>query len=97
MFYGDLALLPCTFTLLVITPSSLTALPTYPKMRFEDGSPVNNASVVGPFDEGATLTLSCESGGGKPVARVSWWNGTQELTGKEGADGPSGWMTLRTF
>nr|XP_053643781.1 hemicentin-1-like [Cherax quadricarinatus] len=58
------------------------ALPTYLQMTFEDGSPIDNGTVAGPFDEGTSLTLICESGGGKPVARVSWWNGSQTLPGE---------------
>ncbi|XP_042238894.1 titin-like [Homarus americanus] len=58
------------------------ALPKYLQMTFEDGSPVETGTTVGPFDEGTTLTLICESGGGKPVARVTWLNGSQNLAGE---------------
>ncbi|XP_042874812.1 hemicentin-1-like isoform X7 [Penaeus japonicus] len=58
------------------------ALPTYQRLSFEDGSPIDNGTEIGPFDEDTTLTLVCESGGGKPVAKVTWWNGSQALAGK---------------
>lgn len=57
------------------------ALPTYLSLAFEDGSPIDNGTSIGPFDEATTLTVVCESGGGKPVARVTWWNDTQPLAG----------------
>jgi len=60
-----------------------TARPTYQRMTFKDGSPISNGTSIGPFDEGSTVDLKCESGGGKPVAKVSWWNGTEELPGIE--------------
>lgn len=58
------------------------ALPTFQRLSFEDGSPIDNGTEIGPFDEDTTLTLVCESGGGKPVAKVTWWNGSQALAGK---------------
>ncbi|KAF2346593.1 CD80-like immunoglobulin C2-set [Trinorchestia longiramus] len=51
-------------------------------MTFKDGSPVDNGTSIGPFDEGQTVELKCESGGGKPVPRVTWWKGTEELNGE---------------
>ncbi|CAL4089282.1 unnamed protein product, partial [Meganyctiphanes norvegica] len=57
------------------------AEPTYQRITFEDGSPVVNGSVVGPFEEGTLLTVVCESGDGKPVANVKWYNGSQQMQG----------------
>ncbi len=37
---------------------------------------------VGPFNEGQELRLLCESGGGKPIPRVTWYNGTEIISGK---------------
>ncbi|KAG7159602.1 Titin-like 13, partial [Homarus americanus] len=39
------------------------ALPKYLQMTFEDGSPVETGTTVGPFDEGTTLTLIWEYSG----------------------------------
>merc|ERR1719309_37866 len=38
-----------------------------------------NTSRIGPFMEGAQLTLRCESSGGIPVAKVSWWRNETKL------------------
>ncbi|XP_045123893.1 uncharacterized protein LOC123511891 isoform X7 [Portunus trituberculatus] len=64
---------------------TIHAIPSYPQLSFEDGSRVENATTVGPFDEGEVLTLTCESSGGKPVAQVTWYNGTQPITGEYSA------------
>ena len=39
-------------------------------------------SVVGPFNEGTELVLTCESGGGKPIPRVGWWRGGRAVPGR---------------
>uniref|UniRef100_A0A2P2I4X8 Neural cell adhesion molecule 1-like n=1 Tax=Hirondellea gigas TaxID=1518452 RepID=A0A2P2I4X8_9CRUS len=57
------------------------ARPTYHHMTFKDGSPIDNDTTIGPFDEGTQLELICESGGGKPVPRITWWNDTTQLAG----------------
>lgn len=61
---------------------TMQAIPKYPELSFEDGSPIENGTQVGPFDEGTVLILVCEAAGGKPVAQVNWYNGTQLLEGK---------------
>lgn len=48
----------------------------------DDSTELQNASTIGPFTEGEDLTLTCESGGGKPVPSVIWWNGTHTMNGK---------------
>ena len=60
-----------------------TARPMRERLTFEDGSPVDNSSIIGPFDESNLVTLKCESRGGKPVPSVTWWNGTDVVPGKE--------------
>ncbi|KAK8384926.1 hypothetical protein O3P69_014473 [Scylla paramamosain] len=61
---------------------TIQALPSYPQLSFEDGSRVQNATTVGPFDEAEVLILNCESSGGKPVAQVTWYNGTHPIAGE---------------
>lgn len=36
-------------------------------------------NVVGPFQEGDTLRLRCESLGGDPTPKVTWWDGATLL------------------
>ncbi len=43
---------------------------------------VSPENPVGPFNEGQELRLLCESGGGKPIPRVTWYNGTEIISGK---------------
>ncbi|XP_063885393.1 B-cell receptor CD22-like isoform X4 [Scylla paramamosain] len=61
---------------------TIQALPSYPQLSFEDGSRVQNATTVGPFDEAEVLILNCESSGGKPVAQVTWYNGSHPIAGE---------------
>ncbi|CAG0881270.1 unnamed protein product [Darwinula stevensoni] len=57
------------------------AKPDYVKITMENGTEVENSSMIGPYNEGSELTLLCESGGGKPIPRITWWNGTQSVPG----------------
>jgi len=41
-----------------------------------------SSGMVGPFNEGQEIRLLCEAGGGKPIPRVNWYNGTELLTGE---------------
>ncbi|XP_076265083.1 neuromusculin isoform X5 [Rhynchophorus ferrugineus] len=41
-----------------------------------DGAPMENGSILGPKEEGEEVDLVCEAGSGKPIPRVSWYNGT---------------------
>ncbi|KAJ9581940.1 hypothetical protein L9F63_003728, partial [Diploptera punctata] len=54
--------------------------PEYLKITRGDGTELDNTSTIGPFKEGEGLTLTCESGGGKPIPSVTWWNGTHKIT-----------------
>ncbi|XP_049814950.1 hemicentin-1 isoform X1 [Schistocerca nitens] len=44
-----------------------------------NGTELPDGREIGPYTEGDELTLVCESGGGKPIPAVSWWNGTQRI------------------
>ena len=51
-----------------------------------DGEVVAGSSLVtqiGPFDEGHEVKLLCESGGGKPIPKVTWFNGSNIISGKQ--------------
>ena len=58
-----------------------TAEPKYVKIS-KDGKDISD-SRIGPFNEGQELRLLCESGGGKPIPRVTWYNGSEKLSGKK--------------
>ena len=45
-----------------------------------DGKDISD-SRIGPYNEGQELRLLCESGGGKPIPRVTWYNGSEKLSG----------------
>ena len=47
-----------------------------------DGRDISSSSIIGPFNEGYELRLICESGGGKPIPRVTWYNGSNVISGK---------------
>ncbi|KAL1502352.1 hypothetical protein ABEB36_007505 [Hypothenemus hampei] len=40
------------------------------------GVTMNNGSILGPKEEGEEVDLVCEAGSGKPIPRVSWYNGS---------------------
>jgi hypothetical protein len=60
----------------------ISVKPEYVRITKDESSELQNASTIGPFTEGEELTLTCESGGGKPIPSVIWWNGTHKMTGK---------------
>jgi hypothetical protein len=60
----------------------ISVKPEYVRITKDESSELQNASTIGPFTEGEELTLTCESGGGKPIPSVIWWNGTYKMTGK---------------
>ena len=35
--------------------------------------------TIGAYNEGQEMRLVCESGGGKPIPRVTWFNGRGEV------------------
>ena len=35
--------------------------------------------TIGAYNEGQEMRLACESGGGKPIPRVTWYNGRGEV------------------
>ena len=47
-----------------------------------DGKDISD-SRIGPYNEGQELRLLCESGGGKPIPRVTWYNGSEKISGKK--------------
>ncbi|KAE8752057.1 hypothetical protein FOCC_FOCC001219, partial [Frankliniella occidentalis] len=52
--------------------------PQYVKVTRES-TELQNSTLIGPFSEGDDLALTCESGGGKPIPAVAWYNGSQKL------------------
>ncbi|XP_071034421.1 hemicentin-1 isoform X2 [Parasteatoda tepidariorum] len=54
------------------------AQPSSPSIE-HNGKATVNGSVLGPYYEGHTLSLECETFGGKPTPEVSWYNGGEEL------------------
>jgi CD80-like C2-set immunoglobulin domain. len=60
----------------------ISVKPEYVKITKDDSTELQNASTIGPFTEGDEIALTCESGGGKPIPNVVWWNGTNRMTGK---------------
>ncbi|XP_049818622.1 hemicentin-1 isoform X3 [Aethina tumida] len=45
-----------------------------------DGISIKNHTVLEPKDEGTEVDLICEAIGGKPIPKVTWYNGTTEIT-----------------
>jgi len=60
----------------------ISVKPEYVRITKDSSTELKNASTIGPFTEGEGLTLTCESGGGKPTPSVEWWNGTHKMTGE---------------
>ena len=57
-----------------------TAKPKYLNVSLADGRDITT-EIIGPFNEGHELRLVCESGGGKPIPRVTWYNGSSVISG----------------
>jgi len=43
---------------------------------------LRTGAILGPINEGSTISLHCESGRGKPVPTVEWFKNNQLLEGK---------------
>jgi len=43
---------------------------------------LSTGAILGPINEGSTISLHCESGRGKPVPTVEWFKNNQLLEGK---------------
>ncbi|XP_071450004.1 uncharacterized protein nrm [Hetaerina americana] len=96
---ADEAVYKCELTFLevrdgcpVVQFVNLTALikPEYVKITKGDGSVIQNSSLIGPFPEDEKLELICESGGGKPLPAISWWNGSRLIPSKAEVEGAPG-------
>jgi len=59
-----------------------TAKPEYVRIETMSGAEKVNTSLIGPYNEGSVITLVCISGGGKPVAQLSWYNSSVPLQGE---------------
>ena len=68
-------------TFLFLRFSTFAAEPKYVKISM-DGKDISD-SRIGPYNEGQELRLLCESGGGKPIPRVTWYNGSEKISGKK--------------
>lgn len=44
--------------------------------------PSQSSYLVGPFDEGSTVTLECSTSGGRPIPDIKWFNGSKQLRAK---------------
>ncbi|XP_030767914.1 hemicentin-1 isoform X2 [Sitophilus oryzae] len=56
------------------------------------GVTIESGSTLGPKEEGSEVDLVCEAGSGKPIPRVSWYNGTTlisraQYTANDAGDG----------
>ncbi|XP_035212307.1 uncharacterized protein LOC118186330 [Stegodyphus dumicola] len=78
-----------------------TLMKPKPPEMYVDGSPVQNASTLGPYTEGSTFILDCRSTGGRPPPLVTLWNGTRSLIAKNhvqtGEDGASDVIATARF
>ena len=54
-------------------------------MSTADGRDISGSAIIGPFNEGHELRLICQSSGGKPIPRVTWFNGSNVISGKDTA------------
>ncbi|XP_075548263.1 neural cell adhesion molecule 2-like isoform X2 [Dermacentor variabilis] len=49
--------------------------PTEVLITNRTGEPLRNRPIIGPFNEGSSLTLVCKALGGRPPPHVTWWLG----------------------
>ncbi|XP_054716503.1 nephrin-like [Uloborus diversus] len=64
-------------TLILHTRLNIIVPPGEPMIVDEHGQRLRD--IIGPYDEGAFLTLGCEVDGGDPSPEVTWWRGTTLL------------------
>ncbi|GIY62524.1 ig-like domain-containing protein [Caerostris darwini] len=64
-------------TLILHTRLHIIVPPGDPYIMDEHGQRLRD--IIGPYDEGAFLTLACEVDGGDPSPEVTWWRGTTLL------------------
>ncbi|XP_042900011.1 synaptogenesis protein syg-2 isoform X2 [Parasteatoda tepidariorum] len=64
-------------TLILHTRLNIIVPPGDPYIMDEHGQRLRD--IIGPYDEGAFLTLACEVDGGDPSPEVTWWRGTTLL------------------
>ena len=74
--------LPCHFESNHFVCFFIPAEPKNLNISTTDGRDISSSSIIGPFHEGYELRLTCESGGGKPIPRVTWYNGSNVISGK---------------
>ncbi|CAK1594968.1 unnamed protein product [Parnassius mnemosyne] len=48
-----------------------------------EGNDEVHGNILGPYDEGAEVNLTCIAVGGRPIARVSWWKSHALLANSE--------------
>ena len=57
--------------------------PDYVRVTEKDeNTSLISGETLGPINEGKTITLRCESGEGKPVPTVEWFNDDDLLEGR---------------
>ncbi|XP_054716332.1 hemicentin-2-like isoform X2 [Uloborus diversus] len=56
--------------IVVVPPKNLT---------IRDSKNNTVSGVIGPYEEGATVSLICEASGGRPTPNLSWWKGSTLL------------------
>ncbi|XP_058791072.1 hemicentin-1 isoform X2 [Phymastichus coffea] len=63
-----------------VAPTSVRVVDESTKQTLEDGR------VLGPVIEGSSIALRCESGKGRPVPTVEWYNGNTKLKSKSSSE-----------
>lgn len=57
----------------------VAVVPESVRILDNQGISLGNASVLGPKEEGTEVDIICEALGGKPIPKVTWYNGTTEI------------------
>ncbi|XP_054927271.1 hemicentin-2-like isoform X2 [Dermacentor andersoni] len=66
--------------------------PTEVLITNRTGEPLRNRPIIGPFNEGSSLTLVCKALGGRPPPHVTWWLGGEMV---DDSYSPSGEGVMR--